>query len=89
MTISEENELSEDRRKCQRFMAMEGAFALIRSGPSGLDQIETMSRGEIAIAIYKSKPFISYQKHNLKPILVHYIYHKNERGKTCQTDLPY
>jgi hypothetical protein len=37
-------------------MAMEGAFALIRSAPSGLGPIETMSRGEIAIAIYKSKP---------------------------------
>lgn len=37
-------------------MAIEGAFAVIRSGPSGLGQIETMSRGGIAIAIFKSKP---------------------------------
>ena len=27
-----------------------------------------------------SKPVISYHKHKLNPILVHYIYHKNEKG---------
>ena len=31
---------------------------------------------------------ISYHKHNLKPTLVHYIYHKNKKGKPCQKDLP-
>jgi hypothetical protein len=35
---------------------MEGAFAIIRSGSSGLGQIETMGRGDIAIAIFRSKP---------------------------------
>jgi hypothetical protein len=31
---------------------------------------------------------ISYQSSNLKPILILCIYHKNEKGKTCQMDLP-
>jgi hypothetical protein len=46
-------------------MAMKGAFALIRSAPSGLGQIETMSRGEIAIAIFKSKPILKGQIINI------------------------
>jgi hypothetical protein len=37
-------------------MAMKGAFAFIRSAPSKLSQIKDMSRGEIAIAMFKSKP---------------------------------
>jgi len=32
---------------------------------------------------------IFYHKHRLNPILVHYIYHKIKKGKTCQTDLPF
>jgi hypothetical protein len=56
LTISEKTGLSEDRRKHKRFMAVEGAFALIRSAPSKLSQIKDMSRGEIAIAVFKSKP---------------------------------
>jgi len=56
LTISEKTKLSEDRRKHKRFMAVEGAFALIRAASSELGPIETMSRGEIAIAIFKSKP---------------------------------
>jgi len=31
---------------------------------------------------------ISYHKHKLNPILVHYIYHKNDKGKPCEMDLP-
>jgi len=31
---------------------------------------------------------VSYHKHKLNPILVHYIYHKNEKGKPRKTDLP-
>jgi hypothetical protein len=31
---------------------------------------------------------IPYQKHSLKPILVRYIYHKNEKGKPSEIDLP-
>ena len=31
---------------------------------------------------------IPYHKHKLNPIRVHYIYHKNERGKPCEMDLP-
>ena len=26
--------------------------------------------------------------HNLKPVLADYIYHKNEKGKLCEMDLP-
>jgi hypothetical protein len=29
---------------------------------------------------------ISYQNNNLKPTLVHYIYHKNRKGKPCKKD---
>jgi len=36
----------------------------------------------------QTKIQISCHKHKLNPILVHYIYHKNEKGKTCQMDLP-
>ena len=32
---------------------------------------------------------IPYHKHNLKPILTDYIYHKNKKGKPCEMDLPY
>jgi len=31
---------------------------------------------------------IPYHKHKLNPILVYYIYHKNERGKPSEMDLP-
>jgi len=31
---------------------------------------------------------ISCHKHKLNPILVHYIYHKNKKGKPCEMDLP-
>jgi len=31
---------------------------------------------------------IPYHKHKLNPILVHYIYHKNEKGKPSEMDLP-
>ena len=31
---------------------------------------------------------ISCQKHSLKPTLVHYIYHKNEKGKSSEKDMP-
>ena len=33
------------------------------------------------------KPVISCHKHKLNPILVHYIYHNNEKGKPCRKDL--
>ena len=65
MTISEKNGLSEDRRKQERFVAMEGAFAIIRSAPSKLGQIKDMSRGEIAIAIFESKPILTGQIINI------------------------
>jgi len=35
-----------------------------------------------------SKLVISYHKHKLNPILVHYIYHTNEKGKLLKKDLP-
>ena len=31
---------------------------------------------------------ISCHKHNLKPFLADYIYHKNEKGKPGEMDLP-
>ena len=89
MTISEENGLSEDRRKHKRFMAMEGAFALIRSGPSGLAQIETMSWGEIAIAIYKSKTFLQGQIINISRSGLSFRYFPNEEQpkQTVELDI--
>jgi hypothetical protein len=30
----------------------------------------------------------SCQTHKLKPILICYIYHQNEKGKLCEMDLP-
>ncbi len=50
-----------EKMKHKRFMAMEGAFALMRSAPSNLDRIKDMSRGEIAIAVFKSKPILKGQ----------------------------
>jgi len=35
-----------------------------------------------------SKLVISYHKHKLNPILVHYIYHQSKKGKTCEKDSP-
>jgi hypothetical protein len=35
-----------------------------------------------------SKPVISYQSSNLKPIHADYIYHKNEKSKPGEMDLP-
>jgi hypothetical protein len=32
----------------------------------------------------KSNVVISYHKHNLKSILVHYIYHNNTKDKSCE-----
>ncbi len=89
MTISEKNRLSEDSRKCQRFMAMEGAFALIRSGPSELGQIETMSRGEITIAIYKSKPFLRGQIINIsrRGLSFRYFPNKEQPNQTVELDI--
>jgi len=34
------------------------------------------------------EPVISCQTHKLKPILICYIYHQNEKGKLCEMDLP-
>jgi hypothetical protein len=78
LTISEKTGLSEDRRKHKRFMAMEGAFAIIRSEPSRLGQIEMMSRGEIAIAVYKSKPILKGQIINISRIGLSFRYFPNE-----------
>lgn len=78
LTISEKTKLSEDRRKHKRSMAVEGAFAVIRSGPSGLGQIETMSRGEIAIAVFKSKPIRMGQIINISRSGLSFRYFPNE-----------
>jgi len=45
-----------ERRRHKRFSAKEKTFAFIRSQNSGLDGINQMSMGEIACAVYKSKP---------------------------------
>ncbi len=34
------------------------------------------------------KLVLSYQYYNQKSISAHYIYHKNEKGKHCEMDLP-
>jgi hypothetical protein len=40
----------------------------------------------VKIGLVKTCAF--WPKYNLKSIHADYIYHKNEKGKTCQTDLP-
>jgi hypothetical protein len=43
-----------------------------------------LNDGEEGCARFK----IPYHKHKLKPFLADYIYHKNEKGKPCEMDLP-
>ena len=50
-----------DRRMHKRFSAKEKTFAVLRSGRFSLDQINRMSMGEIACAVYNSKPAIMGQ----------------------------
>ncbi len=87
LTISEKTGLSEDRRKHKRFMAMEGAFAIIRSGPSTLGQIETMSRSEIAIAIFKLKPILKGQIININRDGLSFRYFPNEEQPNQSVEL--
>jgi len=89
MTISEKSGLSEDRRKHERFMAMEGVFAIIRSAPSKLDQIKDMSRGEIAIAIFKSKPILTGQIINISRggLAVRYFYSEEHSNQSVELDI--
>ena len=47
-----------ERRVHNRFSAKEKSFARLRSDRCSLDQIKRMSMGEIACAVYNSKPAI-------------------------------
>ena len=47
-----------ERRVHKRFSVKEKAFAMLRSERCSLDHIKRMSMGEIACAVYKSKPAI-------------------------------
>ncbi len=87
MTIYEKNGLSEDRRKHERFMAMEGVFAIIRSAPSKLGQIKDMSRGEIAIAIFKSKPILTGQIINISRSGLAFCYFPSEEQSNQSVEL--
>lgn len=87
MTISEKNGLSEDRRKHELCMAMEGAFAIIRSAPSKLGQIKDMSRGEIAIAIFKSKPILTGQIINISRSGLTFRYFPSEEQSNQSVEL--
>jgi len=49
--------------------------------------IYCLFKGKTQTVDVKIKFHISYQNNNLKPTLVHYIYHKNEKGKPCEMDL--
>jgi hypothetical protein len=41
------------------------------------------------ILLHLYYPFgISCHKHNLKSVHADYIYHKNDKGKSCEKDLP-
>ncbi len=70
-------------------MAMEGAFALIRSAPSGLGQIETMSRSEIAIAIFKSEPILKGQIININRdgLSFRYFPNKEQPNQSAELDI--
>ena len=87
MTISEKSGLSEDRSKHEPFMAMEGAFAIIRSAPSKLGQIKDMSRGEIAIAIFKSKPILMGQIINISRSGLTFRYFPSEEQSNQSVEL--
>ena len=50
-----------ERRMHKRFPAKEKTFAVLRSGRVSLDKIKRMSMGEIACAVYNSKPAIMGQ----------------------------
>jgi hypothetical protein len=50
-----------ERRVHKRFSAKEKTFAMLRSDQFSLDQIKRMSMGEIACAVYNSKPAIMGQ----------------------------
>ena len=50
-----------ERRVHKRFSAKEKTFAMLRSDRCSLDQIKRMSMGEIACAVYNSKPAIMGQ----------------------------
>ena len=54
--LSKNKDKSKDRRLHQRFLAHNGAVALMRSDPNYLMNIDNMSMGEIGVAIIKSKP---------------------------------
>lgn len=45
-----------DRRRHKRYIVNNRVFAIVRSDTHLLDRIESMSKGEIAMAILKSKP---------------------------------
>ncbi|MCG6910309.1 MAG: hypothetical protein LJE94_09330 [Deltaproteobacteria bacterium] len=45
-----------ERRMHKRFAAREKTFAVLRSSRSRIDHINTMSMGEIACAVYNTKP---------------------------------
>ena len=45
-----------ERRQHKRYLINNRVFAIVRSDNHLLEQIETMSKGEIAMAIIKSKP---------------------------------
>lgn len=47
---------AKDRRKNQRYYVKNHVFAVVRSKNHQLDQIEKMSKGEIAFAVIKSNP---------------------------------
>ena len=57
LTTMKAKEKQIERRKHQRFSAQNGTFAVVGSKKAHLDKIKKMSMGEIACAIYKSKPF--------------------------------
>ena len=87
MTFYEKNRLLEDRRKHTRFIVMEGAFAIIRSAPSKLYQIKDMSRGEIAIAIFKSKPILQGQIINISKSGLSFRYFTSEEQANQSVEL--
>ena len=50
-----------ERRVHRRFSAKDKTFAMLRTEQSSLDRIKRMSMGEIACAVYNSKPAIMGQ----------------------------
>jgi hypothetical protein len=84
-----EKEKKIERRKHQRFCAQNGTFAVVGSKKARLDKIKKMSMGQIACAIYKSKPFKFGQIIDMSQggLAFRYIDNRNKRDPSDEINI--